>query len=141
MFMGHYTHSLDDKGRVAIPSEFRGMGENEISKWVVTQGFDKCLLLRTESEWEKFVNKVKSLPYSHKKNRLIMRRTIAPARIVSSDKQGRILIPQNLREFADIDKEVILAGVNTIIEIWSKSLWEEDLTNELPDEALMHLDF
>jgi MraZ protein len=143
MFMGNYTHSIDEKGRVAIPSEWRGSGEVTNEKWVVTQGFDNCLLLYTDFEWQNFLEKVKQLPYAHQKNRIIMRKTVAPARYVNTDKQGRVLIPQNLREYAGIEKEVILAGMITRIEVWNKIKWEElqERNKTLPEEDLLHLDF
>lgn len=141
MFMGNFTHSTDDKGRVAIPSEWRGAGDGEVAKWVITQGFDKCLLLYSECEWQKFMQMVKDLPYAHQKNRIIMRKTVAPARHVNTDKQGRILIPQNLREYAGIDKEVVLAGMISKIEIWDKKSWEAVQDKELSEDDLLHLDF
>jgi MraZ protein len=141
MFMGNYTHSTDDKGRVAIPSEWRGLGDMEINSWVITQGFDSCLLLYTESEWRKFLEKVKDLAYSHEKNRLIMRKTVAPARNVTCDKQGRVLIPQNLREYAGVDKEVVLAGIITRIELWDKKKWEQVQSKQISEDDLLHLDF
>ena len=141
MFMGNFIHSTDEKGRVAIPSEWRSRADTELTQWVITQGFDDCLLLYTETEWQKFMDKVKELPYSHTKNRLIMRKTVAPARNVSCDKQGRILIPQNLREYAKVDKEVVLAGMITRIEIWDKKMWEDLQSKELSEEDLLHLDF
>jgi MraZ protein len=141
MFMGNFTHSADEKGRIAIPSEWRGSGDNELTNWVITQGFDECLLLYTEAEWQRFMEKVKELPYSHPKNRLIMRKTVAPARNVSCDKQGRILIPQNLREYSGVDKEAVMAGMLTRIEIWDKKMWDELQSKELSEEDLLHLDF
>ncbi len=142
MFMGNYTHSIDDKGRIAIPSEWRSAGESGVT-WVITQGFDNCLLLYTEVEWQNFMEKIKKLPYAHQKNRIIMRKTVAPARYVNADKQGRVLIPGNLREYADIGKEAILAGMLTRVEIWDKEIWDElqEKNKTLDEEDLLHLDF
>ncbi len=142
MFMGNYTHSIDDKSRLAIPSEWRATGEGSVT-WVITQGFDNCLLLYTEVEWQNFVEQIKKLPYAHQKNRMIMRKTVAPARYVHIDKQGRVLIPGNLREYAGINKEAVLAGMLTRIEIWDKEKWEElqDRNKTLDEDDLSHLDF
>jgi MraZ protein len=141
MFMGNFTHSLDDKGRVAIPSEWRGNGDCQIVQWVITQGFDGCLLLYTESEWKSFIEKIEKLPYAHEKNRIIMRKMISPARYAGADKQGRILIPQNLRESVGIDKEVILAGLVKRIEIWDKDQYNTIMEKSLSENDVMHLDF
>ena len=122
MFMSEYNHSLDTKGRLIIPQKFREqLGEG----FVLSRGMDHCLNLYTREEWEKFTAKLASMPeLSNPDGRKVTRFFIAGAEELETDKQGRILIPQVLREFARLGKEVVLAGVGNRIEIWDKASWE-----------------
>lgn len=120
MFIGEYKHSVDTKGRLIIPSKFReGLGEN----FIVTKGLDGCLFIYPMVEWEMFEKKLKTLPLSNKNARKFVRFFLAGASECEIDKQGRILIATHLRDYAELEKEVILIGVSSRIEIWSKDKW------------------
>lgn len=122
MFKGTYAHTIDPKGRLIIPSKYRDMlGET----FVVTKGLDGCLFVYDYTEWNAFETKLKELPLLDKNARQFVRYFMAGATDVEVDKQGRILLPAMLREFAKIEKDVLLVGVGTHIEIWSKEKWEE----------------
>ena len=121
MFMGEYHHSIDSKGRIIIPSKVRdGLGEN----FIVTRGLDGCLFLYPKLEWDKKIEKFKELPDT-KDKRQFMRIFLSGATICEYDKQGRINIPNPLIEFAKLEKDCIIIGVDEKLEIWSKERWEE----------------
>ena len=122
MFMGEYNHTIDAKGRLIIPSKFReALGDT----FVVTKGLDGCLFVYDNEEWNAFEEKLKALPITNKEARQFVRFFLAGAAEVEVDKQGRILVPNILREFAQISKDVVLIGVASRIEIWSKDRWED----------------
>lgn len=122
MLLGEYRHNVDTKGRVSVPSKFRGdLGQS----FVVTKGLDNCLFLYSKSEWETFENKLKELPLTNSEARSFMRFFFAGAAECEVDKQGRINIPQVLRDYADIKKDVVIVGVSTRAEIWDSSSWEK----------------
>jgi MraZ protein len=121
MFIGEYQHSIDSKGRMAIPAKFRTI----LSKGaIVTRGLDTCLFLYTQAEWKKLVQQLAKLPLSQEKSRAFSRLMLAGAMDVSPDKQGRILIPEYLRDFASLKKETIVAGLYNRLELWDKNAWE-----------------
>lgn len=122
MFMGEYNHTIDTKGRLIIPSKFR---EQLGDEFVITKGLDGCLFIYDHAEWAAFEENLKSLP-PNKNSRQLVRFFAAGAAAVEVDKQGRILIPANLREFANLQKDVVLAGVASRIEVWDKELWDEE---------------
>ena len=125
MFMGEYHHSIDSKGRLIIPSKVRdGLGEN----FIVTRGLDGCLFLYPKVEWDKKIEKFKELPDT-KDKRQFMRIFLSGATICEYDKQGRINIPNPLIEFAKLEKDCIIIGVDEKLEIWSKERWEEFIAN------------
>ena len=125
MFMGEYHHSIDSKGRLIIPSKVRdGLGEN----FIVTRGLDGCLFLYPKLEWDKKIEKFKELPDT-KDKRQFMRIFLSGATICEYDKQGRINIPNPLVEFAKLEKDCIIIGVDEKLEIWSKERWEEFIAN------------
>ena len=125
MFMGEYHHSIDAKGRLIIPSKVRdGLGEN----FIVTRGLDGCLFLYPKLEWDKKIEKFKELPDTTDK-RQFMRIFLSGATICEYDKQGRINIPNPLIEFAKLEKDCIIIGVDEKLEIWSKERWEEFIAN------------
>ena len=125
MFMGEYHHSIDSKGRIIIPSKVRdGLGEN----FIVTRGLDGCLFLYPKLEWDKKIEKFKELPDT-KDKRQFMRIFLSGATICEYDKQGRINIPNPLIEFAKLEKDCIIIGVDEKLEIWSKERWEEFIAN------------
>jgi len=121
MFIGEYIHTIDNKGRINIPSKFREKLED---RFFVTKGLDNCLFVFPESEWAIFEGKLKELPLTNKNARAFVRLFFSGAMECSFDKQGRITIPQNLREHGGFDKDVIIIGVGTRIEIWSKDNWD-----------------
>jgi len=128
MFMGEYNHTIDTKGRLIIPSKFReGLGE----EFVVTKGLDGCLFVFSNEEWQEFEMKLKALPLTNKSARQFARFFVAGATPCELDKQGRILLPGPLREYAGLDKDVVLTGMLNRIEIWSKQKWDEN--NSLDD--------
>ena len=121
--MGEYNHTIDAKNRLIIPSKFREtLGE----EFVVTKGLDGCLFVYDHAEWAAFEQKLRNLPLTSREARTFVRFFLAGAAGVEEDKQGRILIPSVLREFADLKKDVVLIGVVSRIEIWSKERWEEE---------------
>ena len=131
MFMGEYSHTIDTKGRLIIPSRFREeLGET----FVVTKGLDGCLFVFSDEEWKAFEIKLKSLPLTNKNARQFARFFVAGATPCELDKQGRILLPATLREFAGLEKDVLLTGMLNRIEIWSKDKWNEN--NSLDDVAM-----
>lgn len=124
MFYGEYEHTIDRKGRLIIPAKFREIfKENLVERLFVTRGLDKCLFLFSEEEWKLQEQKFKSVSFTKSEARKFNRLYFSGASEVIPDKQGRILIPRNLKEFAGIKKEVVIVGVSNRIEIWSKELW------------------
>lgn len=122
MFKGEYQHSLDDKGRVIIPARLRnGLGD----RFMVTRGLDQCLFIYPLSEWTRIEQKVKELPFTRSDARAFTRLFFSGAAEVEADKQGRVLIPQNLREYAGIDREVMIIGVSSRVEVWSEQAWKK----------------
>lgn len=121
MFMGEFNHTVDPKGRLIIPSKFR---EQLGDEFVVTKGIDGCLFVFAPNDWLTFQTKLTSLPITNKSVRQFARHFLSGASEVELDKQGRILIPANLREHAKLEKDVVLAGVGSRIEIWSKDGWD-----------------
>ena len=122
MFMSEYNHTVDAKGRLIIPSKFR---ETLGDEFVVSKGMDGCLFVYANEDWAAFEQRLTSLPLINKDARNFARFFLAGAATVEVDKQGRILLPSNLRTFAGLDKDVVLVGVGSRIEIWSKENWEK----------------
>ncbi|MBU5487570.1 division/cell wall cluster transcriptional repressor MraZ [Clostridium sp. MSJ-8] len=122
MFIGEYQHSLDSKNRIIVPSKLR----DELgTKFVITKGLDGCLYAYPLDEWKKLEDKMKTLPLTNKDARAFVRFFFSGACEVEIDKQGRGLIPQNLKEYAAIEKEIVSIGVLQRVEIWSKERWNE----------------
>ena len=124
MLMGEYNHTIDAKGRLIVPAKFREVLGDE---FVVTKGLDNCLFVYPNDEWTRFEEKLKSLPLTNKNARQFTRFFLAGAAACEVDKQGRILLPQVLREFASLEKDVVLVGVASRIEIWSRERWDESM--------------
>lgn len=124
MFMGEYNHSIDVKGRIMIPSKFReSLGEG----FVVTKGIDKgCLWVFPACEWEAFYEKLRSLPVANKDAREFVRHFMAGAMNAEFDKQGRILLAQNLRDYANLSTNATLVGTGPRIEIWDTDTWNDE---------------
>ena len=122
MFLGEYTHTIDDKGRVTIPAKFRG---ELAAGLVVTRGFDQNLMVFTANEWEALAENIAARPLSDESVRAFRRRVFSGAVDLTPDRQGRIVLPGYLREFADIDDEVVIAGMFNYVELWSTEAWQE----------------
>ncbi len=136
MFMGEYNHTIDAKGRLIIPSKFREiLGD----AFVVTKGLDGCLFVYDNEEWKRFEEKLRTLPITNKEARQFVRFFLAGATEAEVDKQGRILIPNVLREFAGLTKDVVLVGVGSRIEIWSRERFEDTASFEDMDEIAEHM--
>lgn len=137
--MGSFSHNIDVKGRMNFPTKLRELlGES----FIITKGLDNCLFVYSVSEWAVLEEKIKSLPLS--KGRNLQRFFFSGASEVETDKQGRILIPQHLREYAGLEKDVMVIGASNRAEIWDKSKWEVqngDVTQELLEEAMDELGF
>jgi len=125
MFYGEYFHSIDRKGRLILPAKFREVAKaNFIEKFYITRGLDKCLFMFSEEEWRTQENKFKAISFTKQQARTFNRLYFSGAADVQPDKQGRILLPQYLKDFAHIKKEVIIVGVSNRVEIWAKDEWE-----------------
>ncbi|WP_160688891.1 division/cell wall cluster transcriptional repressor MraZ [Clostridium sp. C2-6-12] len=120
MFIGEYQHGLDPKNRIIVPAKLReGLGNT----FVITKGLDGCLYAYPLDEWKILEEKLKTLPLTNKDARAFVRFFFSGACEVELDKQGRGLIPQNLKEYAGIEKDIVSIGVLTRVEIWSKEKW------------------
>lgn len=127
MLIGEYEHSLDDKGRVIMPVKLRSdIGE----RFIITKGLDGCLFIFSQLEWSNFEKKLKELPLTNKNARDFVRFFLSGAIECELDKQGRFLIANNLREYANITKEVVIIGVGTRLEIWNKEKWKNYNSDE-----------
>lgn len=127
MLIGEYEHSLDVKGRLIMPAKLRAdIGE----KFIISKGLDGCLFVFSQSEWSNFEAKLKELPLTNKNARDFVRFFLSGATECELDKQGRFLIVNNLRAYAEIEKEVIIIGVGTRLEIWNKEKWEKYNSSE-----------
>lgn len=122
MFIGEYSHTLDDKGRLAVPKKFRSDLEGGA---VVTRGLDHCLFLYTRDEWQKLAEKLAGLPFAQANTRAFARLMLAGAMDVEVDKQGRIILPEYLRQFASLTKDVVVAGLYNRLELWDASEWKQ----------------
>ena len=121
MIIGEYEHSLDAKSRLIMPAKLR---EDNGEKFIITKGLDGCLFGFSKQEWENFEDKLKTLPLTNKNARDFVRFFLSGAIEEELDKQGRFLIPANLKEYANLDKEIVITGVGTRIEIWDKNKWK-----------------
>ncbi|HBA36470.1 TPA: cell division/cell wall cluster transcriptional repressor MraZ [Candidatus Falkowbacteria bacterium] len=122
MFIGEYRHNLDDKGRLAIPAKFRIILKKGA---VVTKGLDNCLFLYSQEQFEKIAQKFASLPISQAKARAFMRHMLAGAMDVEFDSQGRVTLPEYLRQFSGVKKNVVIAGLYNHLEIWNEAAWNK----------------
>ncbi len=137
MFMGEYNHTVDAKGRLIVPSKFREqLGE----EFVVTKGLDGCLFVYENSEWKALEEKLHALPLTNANARKFSRFFLAGATTCEVDRQGRILLPAVLRDFAKIDKDAVLVGVGSRIEIWSKDVWNQSNTYDDMEEIAENME-
>lgn len=122
MFIGEFTHNLDSKGRVAMPAKFR----NKLTEGaIITRGLDHCLFVFSNKEWEVLAQKLIALPLVQANSRAFVRLMLAGAMDVELDKQGRILIPDYLREYAGLKKQAVIAGLYNRMEIWDSETWKQ----------------
>jgi len=132
MFYGEFEHSLDKKGRVIIPSSFRDiLKEKYAEKLFLSRGLDGCLFLFTEEEWKTLERDFKEVSFTKKDARGFNRLFFSGSCELRCDKQGRILIPQSLKDWAGIKEDVMVVGVSSRIEIWAKERWQEFLKNSM----------
>jgi|HigsolmetaGSP11D_1036233.scaffolds.fasta_scaffold24780_1 MraZ protein len=143
MFLGEYQHSIDDKGRITIPAKFRdALG----AEFIVTRGLDGCLFVYPREEWALLEQKLKSLPMMKSDARAFARFFFSGASECEWDKQGRVNIPSQLREYAKLEKDCVIIGVSNRVEIWDKATWEaytaksQDSFNDIA-EKLVEFDF
>lgn len=137
VFIGEYEHSVDAKGRVIMPAKLRDdIGE----KFILTKGLDGCLFAYSQTEWSNFEEKLKTLPLTNKNARDFVRFFLSGAIECEIDKQGRFLIPGNLREYGKLIKDIVILGVGTRIEIWDKATWKKDAENISADEIAENMD-
>jgi MraZ protein len=122
MLLGEFQHKLDQKGRVSIPAKFRGKFSEGI---VLTRGVDSCIFGFPKSEWEKVVEKISKLPLSQSNARAFTRLMLSGAFETEIDNQGRVLIPEVLRKYANLENKVVIVGVYSRIEIWAYDIWEK----------------
>ena len=127
MLIGEYEHSLDAKGRLIMPAKIR---EDIGEKFIVTKGLDGCLFGFSQNEWTNFEEKLKTLPLTNKNARDFVRFFLSGATECEIDKQGRFLIAGNLREYANLEKDAIIIGVGTRIEIWNREKWKSYNSDE-----------
>lgn len=134
MFLGEYTHNLDDKGRLTVPAKFR---EQLAAGLIVTRNpADRCLLVMPKAEWEIVAAKISALPLTDSKSALLRRAIFSAAEDLLPDKQGRILISQRLREYAQIESDIVIAGVDKFIELWKPANWQEKVLQPLDGDEI-----
>lgn len=122
MFIGEYYYNLDNKNRLAMPSKFRDSFKDGA---VITKGLDNCLFVYTKKEWNKLVEKLANLPISQAKSRAFSRLMLAGAMDVNLDKQGRMIMPDYLKQFAGLGKKLVVAGLYNRLEIWDEKMWSK----------------
>ncbi len=136
MFMGEYNHTIDAKGRLIVPSKFR---EQLGNVFVVTKGLDGCLFVYPHEEWQNIEKSFREKPLTSMDARKFTRFFFAGAAECEVDKQGRILLPANLREYADIEKDIVSIGALNRVEIWSKERWTNTVNYEDMEEIAEHM--
>jgi MraZ protein len=138
MLLGEYKHNLDTKGRIAIPAKFR---EKLAGGAIVTRGLDNCLFVFANKEWEALAQKLVALPLAQANSRAFVRLMLAGATDVELDSQGRILIPDYLRKYAELSKQAVVAGLYNRVEIWDSGRWEryKQKTESASDEIAEQL--
>jgi len=139
MFLGEFEHTIDDKGRLTIPAKFR---EPLVDGIVITRGLDKCLWAYTRSEWEALARQIAKMPSTNRPARNLARFMFSSAFDSNLDRQGRVLITQNLRDYAGITHETVIIGVMNRIEIWNPDKWHAVIeeVEESPDDMIAQLE-
>lgn len=126
MFYGEYAHSIDRKGRIILPAKFREVAKaNFVEKFFITRGLDKCLFMFSEEEWRSQEQKFRALSFTKQESRKFNRVYFSGAVDIVIDGQGRFIVPQFLKDFAGIKREVVIIGVSNRIEIWSQEIWRQ----------------
>jgi MraZ protein len=125
VFLGEFEHTIDDKGRVAIPARFR---EEMQEGFIITRGFDNCLQAFPRPTWQDLAHRISTPSLGNEEARHLRRLLFSGANEVTFDRQGRILIPQNLREYASLSEKVVIAGMHTFFELWSPERWQTVLS-------------
>ncbi len=121
MLIGQYKHTIDSKKRLALPIKFRGeLG----AKVIITKGIENCLVVYTEKDWEIFSQKLANLPISQVEARSFARNILAAAMEITLDKLGRVLVPDYLKEYGSLKKDVVICGLSNRLEIWDEQKWE-----------------
>ena len=134
MFLGEYTHSLDDKGRLTIPAKFR---DQLAAGLVVTRSpGEHCLLVMPQAEWNAVAEKISALPLTDSRSALLRRAIFSAAEDLTPDKQGRILISQRLRDYAQIESEIVIAGLNKFVELWQPANWNAKVLQQLDGDEI-----
>ena len=140
MFMGEFQHSLDDKARLTVPAKFR---EELGPAFIVTRGLDRCLFVYPRKDWEALEGKMRSMPLTRPDARQFIRFFFSGAAECELDKQGRIVVPGNLREYATINKDCVVIGVGARVEIWDQEIWKtytSDVENRFSELAASLVD-
>lgn len=133
MLIGEFSHGMDKKNRIIIPSKLRdGLGET----FIMTKGLDSCLYIYPKNEWQTFEQKLKSLPLTDKNVRSFVRFFFSGANEMEPDKMGRVLIPQSLLSYAGIEGDVVSVGMMDRVEVWSKEKWEAYNESEMDMDAI-----
>ena len=126
MFYGEFNHSIDRKGRLILPAKFREIcKECELERFYITRGLDKCLFMFTEDEWRAQEQRFKNMPFTKQESRKFNRLFFSGAIDVSPDKQGRFIIPEYLKDYAQIKRDAVIVGIANRIEIWDQKSWQE----------------
>lgn len=134
MFLGEFAHSLDSKGRLTIPAKFR---DQLAAGFVITRSpVDRCLLLMPQARWDEVAARISALPLTDSRSALLRRAIFSAAEDFKPDRQGRILISQRLRDYAQIQNEILIAGVHTFIELWDPGLWNEKVLQQIESGQL-----
>ncbi len=130
MFYGEYNHTVDRKGRLILPARFREIcKEQGIEKFFITRGLDKCIFMFNEEEWRVQEQKFKTMPFTKQQSRHFNRLFFAGAVEAAPDRQGRFIVPQYLKDYANIKRDVIIIGISNRIEIWNTTMWKEFYNN------------
>lgn len=125
MFYGEFEHTIDRKGRLIVPAKFRqALKEHDIASLFLTRGLDGCLFLFPESEWRVAESRLKQIPFTKGEGRKFNRLYFSGASEVTIDRLGRLLLPRALKEFAEIKQDIVIVGVSSRMEIWSKEKWQ-----------------
>ena len=123
LFFGEQEHRVDPQGRISLPARFREAFRGGI---ILTRGYDRCILVQTPTQWENFASQIATLPLNRIKNRRLRRVSFSAAYNLETDRQGRVLLPASLRQYAQIGEEVVIAGMGDFLEVWAKESWLQE---------------